>query len=326
MNYVKRVVGLPGDVVEYHPANKRITINGELVPIEIVGPYEEEPDTVARLGAARRAPASCLADAGCAEPGRHVRSTGGALLHDGRQSGQQPRWSLRGSRVRARRQPCRARDGRLDELAAAVRRRTAMESHRQGHRMTDATRHSQAGITALGFLILAVLVGVVGLAVMKVTPMYIKNMRMNHDLGRRRARAERPRVRRRRPSATSSRAVSPSRTSTSTPTTLKITQSKNGYLAARAIRRARVVHRRHLPPRRLRQAGRDHAVSARGRWAEAQLRYAFKDPSLLDLALTHRSASKAQQRAARVSRRLVPELRHCAPALRAASATTPKAT
>jgi ribonuclease-3 len=34
-------------------------------------------------------------------------------------------------------------------------------------------------------------------------------------------------------------------------------------------------------------------VSARARWAEAQLRYAFKDPSLLDLALTHRSASKS---------------------------------
>ena len=45
--------------------------------------------------------------------------------------------------------------------------------------MTGSTRHAQAGITALGFLILAVLVGVVGLAVLKVTPMYIKNMRMN---------------------------------------------------------------------------------------------------------------------------------------------------
>ena len=45
--------------------------------------------------------------------------------------------------------------------------------------MTGATRHSQAGITALGFLILAMLVGVVGFGVMKVTPMYIKNMRMS---------------------------------------------------------------------------------------------------------------------------------------------------
>ena len=33
-------------------------------------------------------------------------------------------------------------------------------------------------------------------------------------------------------------------------------------------------------------------MSARGRWAEAELHYAFKDTSLLDLALTHRSASR----------------------------------
>jgi hypothetical protein len=44
--------------------------------------------------------------------------------------------------------------------------------------MTSSPRHAQAGITALGFLILAALVGVVGLAVLKVVPMYIKNMRM----------------------------------------------------------------------------------------------------------------------------------------------------
>ena len=42
-----------------------------------------------------------------------------------------------------------------------------------------ATRHSQAGMTALGFLFLAVLVGAVGFAALKVTPMYIKNMRMS---------------------------------------------------------------------------------------------------------------------------------------------------
>lgn len=33
-------------------------------------------------------------------------------------------------------------------------------------------------------------------------------------------------------------------------------------------------------------------MSARARWAEARLRYSFKDPALLELALTHRSASK----------------------------------
>lgn len=54
-----------------------------------------------------------------------------------------------------------------------------MESYRRGHRMTVAPRHSQAGMTALGFVCLAALVGVVGLAAIKVTPMYIKNMRMS---------------------------------------------------------------------------------------------------------------------------------------------------
>ena len=44
--------------------------------------------------------------------------------------------------------------------------------------MTGSTRRSQAGVTALGLLILALLVGVGGLAVLKVTPMYLKNMRM----------------------------------------------------------------------------------------------------------------------------------------------------
>lgn len=37
---------------------------------------------------------------------------------------------------------------------------------------------SQAGITVLGFLILATLFGVVGLAVIKLTPMFLQNMRL----------------------------------------------------------------------------------------------------------------------------------------------------
>jgi hypothetical protein len=45
--------------------------------------------------------------------------------------------------------------------------------------MMTATRQKQAGVTALGFLILATLFGVVGLAVLKITPMYLKNMRMS---------------------------------------------------------------------------------------------------------------------------------------------------
>jgi hypothetical protein len=40
-------------------------------------------------------------------------------------------------------------------------------------------RNRQTGITALGFLFLATLVGIVTLAAIKVTPMYIKNMRLS---------------------------------------------------------------------------------------------------------------------------------------------------
>ncbi len=43
INYIKRVVGLPGDVVQYDQTHKRLTINGELVPLEVVGDYEGDP-------------------------------------------------------------------------------------------------------------------------------------------------------------------------------------------------------------------------------------------------------------------------------------------
>jgi signal peptidase I len=46
VNYIKRVVGLPGDVVDYDAANKRITINGKPVQIEAVGPYEDDPGMI----------------------------------------------------------------------------------------------------------------------------------------------------------------------------------------------------------------------------------------------------------------------------------------
>jgi hypothetical protein len=57
-----------------------------------------------------------------------------------------------------------------------------MESYRKAHRMNRATRRRQRGITVLGFLILAVLFGAVGLAAIKITPMYIKNMRLSRIL------------------------------------------------------------------------------------------------------------------------------------------------
>ncbi|SMC25293.1 signal peptidase I [Andreprevotia lacus DSM 23236] len=47
LNYIKRVIGVPGDVVDYH--NKRLTINGKPVPTMPAGPhtYQEGPEQVA---------------------------------------------------------------------------------------------------------------------------------------------------------------------------------------------------------------------------------------------------------------------------------------
>ena len=48
--------------------------------------------------------------------------------------------------------------------------------------MSLPVRRGQSGITTIGFLLLAVLVGVVGLAAIKLTPMYIKNMQLSKML------------------------------------------------------------------------------------------------------------------------------------------------
>ena len=46
VDYIKRIVGLPGDVVVYEDATKRLTINGESVPMEIVGQSADEKGMV----------------------------------------------------------------------------------------------------------------------------------------------------------------------------------------------------------------------------------------------------------------------------------------
>ncbi len=43
VNYIKRVVGLPGDTVTYDQREKRLNINGEAVPIDPLGLYEGDP-------------------------------------------------------------------------------------------------------------------------------------------------------------------------------------------------------------------------------------------------------------------------------------------
>ena len=52
-----------------------------------------------------------------------------------------------------------------------------MGSHRQQYRVSPMRR--QRGITAIGFLILATLIGFVGLAALRITPMYIQKMRLD---------------------------------------------------------------------------------------------------------------------------------------------------
>ncbi|HEY7672049.1 MAG TPA: signal peptidase I [Gammaproteobacteria bacterium] len=43
VNYIKRVVGLPGDVIDYEQGSKRLTINGMPMPVELLGDYEDDP-------------------------------------------------------------------------------------------------------------------------------------------------------------------------------------------------------------------------------------------------------------------------------------------
>jgi signal peptidase I len=43
VDYIKRIVGLPGDVVEYEDGTKSLTINGTPVKMDVIGPYEDEP-------------------------------------------------------------------------------------------------------------------------------------------------------------------------------------------------------------------------------------------------------------------------------------------
>jgi len=56
-----------------------------------------------------------------------------------------------------------------------------MESHRQRRRLVTP-RSRQRGITFLGLVILAMLVGIVGLAGIKLVPMYIMDMKLGQAL------------------------------------------------------------------------------------------------------------------------------------------------
>ena len=45
IDYIKRVVGLPGDVVDYEDSTKQLKINGQPVDMQLLGAYDAEPFT-----------------------------------------------------------------------------------------------------------------------------------------------------------------------------------------------------------------------------------------------------------------------------------------
>ncbi len=53
-----------------------------------------------------------------------------------------------------------------------------MEPHRRPYRIDNPRRRRQAGITALGGLLLASVFGVVGLGALKIAPLYVQGMRV----------------------------------------------------------------------------------------------------------------------------------------------------
>lgn len=54
-----------------------------------------------------------------------------------------------------------------------------MGPHRQRHSLNAGNRRRQAGITAIGFLFLAALIGIVGFGGLKLFPMYMTRMRLD---------------------------------------------------------------------------------------------------------------------------------------------------
>ncbi len=53
-----------------------------------------------------------------------------------------------------------------------------MEPHRTRNRIARRSLHRQSGITAIGFMCLAAVFGLIGLAILKITPLYMQKLRV----------------------------------------------------------------------------------------------------------------------------------------------------
>ena len=196
-DYIKRVVGLPGDEVAFR--NQQLFINGQQVPSTPLPPpgfYDEEarryvPEFKEKLGTVEHGilinPQS---DAVLEEPGGNqfpfrencrysaegvaCKVPRGQLFHDGRQPRQLARFALLGLRSgpEHRRQGIpdldELRRPEADRVVPMRRRRSRREAEADDRRGRHASR--QRGVTLFGLLFWAVIVGFVALIGMRVLP------------------------------------------------------------------------------------------------------------------------------------------------------------
>ena len=142
-NYIKRLVGLPGDHVVVR--DKRVYVNGELQAVTLDGMFEPFGSTPLRADRHRarsaRVEHRTLYIAERPSVRLRRRRAGRALLLHGRQPRQQPRQPLPGSRLRAGRQRRRQGRAHLAQLEPAARARSGTAS---ATRSTEHHRESQS--------------------------------------------------------------------------------------------------------------------------------------------------------------------------------------
>ena len=140
-DWIKRVVGLPGDRVGYH--DNQVTLNGELLAYAPLGLYEGKGNGSEMSGAeelredlpGRAAPRPRAHRPAVPRPGgRRLGSAAGSLFRDGRQPRQQRRQPILGNALPAGAEPARQGVPDLDEY----RWRRGCLAHRQPDRVTGS--------------------------------------------------------------------------------------------------------------------------------------------------------------------------------------------